>query len=340
MPTVYNNLRRWLFIPPLLALFLFELLQQPVFAAPDLKENTSETRILKWKGGKEAVFMLEFDDSAPSHILYVIPELKKRNIPGTFYINPGNGSYKTHQEAWLREAQTPGIELANHTWSHFGARSVEDFDNELSKTNETIYSAYPDRKRPRLISFGRPGVPKQNWRITDEELKDALTKHHLVARPPFHGLPWHENTIPAMTALIDRTLSRGTMGHLDFHGVGGDWLSISKEYFIATLDKLEAHRDQLWLTDPISWHKYDIQRNASTLREVSSSSKEVLLELVCTTDPAFYDYPLTLAVKVPSNWTRCEIIQGDKRISASAAKGEARFDVLPVSGQIIIRAGL
>ena len=56
--------------------------------------------------------MLEFDDSCESHIKNAIPELKKRGMVGTFYINPGNGPYKNKQAAWEKDVPAAGMELA------------------------------------------------------------------------------------------------------------------------------------------------------------------------------------------------------------------------------------
>ena len=38
------------------------------------------TSVMKWKDGKKAVFLLMFDDSAPSAVKTVVPELKKRGF--------------------------------------------------------------------------------------------------------------------------------------------------------------------------------------------------------------------------------------------------------------------
>jgi peptidoglycan/xylan/chitin deacetylase (PgdA/CDA1 family) len=52
-----------------------------------------DTQILRWKDGKKAAFMLAFDDGCPSHLKHVIPELEKRKIPGTFYLNPAKSLF-------------------------------------------------------------------------------------------------------------------------------------------------------------------------------------------------------------------------------------------------------
>jgi hypothetical protein len=89
-----------------------------------------KTEILKWKDGRRAVFMLEFDDSCESHVKFVIPELKKRNMVGTFYVNPGNGPFKKYLQAWEKEIPGMGMEYGNHTFTHVGALSVAEWDQE------------------------------------------------------------------------------------------------------------------------------------------------------------------------------------------------------------------
>ncbi len=64
-------------------------------------------------------------------------------------------------------------------------------------------------------------------------------------------------------AIVDGALTGDEMAQIGFHGVGGDWHSTPTECFLALLDKLEAHRDELWITDPVSLHQYAAQRNAA-----------------------------------------------------------------------------
>ena len=140
------------------------------------------TTVLKWKDGKQAVFLLMFDDSAPSAMKTVIPELKKRGMTGTFYVVPGGGPFKAAQKAWESELTGPGIVYANHTFTHTGATTAAQLDEELSKCNDGIARCYPGLKQPRLISFGKPGgVP---WTVTKEEVSAALAKYNLIDRPP------------------------------------------------------------------------------------------------------------------------------------------------------------
>lgn len=305
----------------------------PVTAANDF----GQTRVLKWKDGKRAVFMVEFDDSAPSHLEFAIPALKNRGLPGTFYINPGNGPYKSHQAAWEREASSPGIELANHTFSHIGAPSVEEFDREIAEANEVIDRLYPHRPASRLRDWARPGVPREQWKISEAEIQSVLAKYHMIERPPFFGPPFSIKTTGEMIDWVDGAIAAGEMRHLAFHGVGGDWHSAPINYFLALLDKLEACADQLWVTDPLSYHKYETERRTASVSVVESTASSVRLSLTSESDPHFYDQPLTLVTTVPDSWKRVTITQGKSRQTRTAKNGLVQFDALPGGGEIVLK---
>jgi peptidoglycan/xylan/chitin deacetylase (PgdA/CDA1 family) len=293
------------------------------------------TVVLKWKDGKKAVFMLEFDDSIPTDVTNVAPELKKRGLAGIFYINPGRSQFQTLRTAWETQIPGPGIEYGNHTFSHVGATSVAQLDGELAKTNDEINKCYPGRPQPRLISFARPGgVP---WKVSPDECKALLDKYHLIERPPFGGPPFLQKSVAEMLATVDQAIAKGEMGHMDFHGVGGDWLVTPLPWFTALLDKLEACRDQLWITDPISWHKYLTERKSASVQVLASDKDQIRIQISCAADPALYDMPLTLRTAVPPQWRRCLVVQGQTSTKVPAGDGAVRYDALPGPQEVSIK---
>lgn len=297
------------------------------------------TRVLKWKDGKRAAFMVEFDDGAPTHLDLAIPELKKRGIPGTFYINPGNDTYLSRQADWDREASSPGIELANHTFRHLGAPSVEGFDREIADANAVIDRLYPDRPADRLRDWARPGVPREQWKISEAEIQAVLAKYRMIERPRFYGPPFSIKTTEEMFAWVDGALAAGEMRHLAFHGVGGDWHSAPLDYFLALLDKLDAHRDELWLADPLSFHKYDTERRTARVDVLAVTDASIRLSLRTESDPRYYDQPLTLAAVVSPAWTRVTVTQAGASRTHAVKNGEVQFEALPDCGEITLTAG-
>lgn len=299
-------------------------------------DKVSDTQVLKWKDGKRAVFFLAFDDACPSHLKNVIPELRKRNMVGTFYVIAGNGNFKDHAE-WAKEAAIGNVVFGNHTYTHSNCSSVEQLDDELTKAADAINQRVPELNPKRLISFGQPGGVK--WTVTKEEIAAELAKHNLINRPPFWGSPMHVKDVAQMQKYVDDGIKKGEMNHLDFHGVGGDWLVTSMDFFTAFLDKLESCRDQLWLTDHLSAYKYQAERKAAEVKVVESGEKQVKLRLTSTMDPALYDQPLTLATKVPAGWSKVQVTQGASKATIAAADGVVRYDALPGGAEIVLQAG-
>lgn len=211
-----------------------------------------------WPHGKKAAFLMAFDDNVPTHLDFVIPELEKRRMVGTFYINAGTEHFQNRRDRWRAAAQSPYVKLANHTFTHRGATSVAELERELEQCNAAIYALNPELETPRHLAFGIPGgVP---WTISDDELAQTLANFHLTCRPDF-SIPMlleksSEQLAAEMMAAIDDVLERGDMTQMVFHGVGGDWLNTPRESFLALLDKLEAHRDELWICDPVSLQQH------------------------------------------------------------------------------------
>jgi peptidoglycan/xylan/chitin deacetylase (PgdA/CDA1 family) len=294
-----------------------------------------ETAVLKWRDGKKAAFLLAFDDSCQSHVKKAIPELEKRGMVGTFYINPGNGPYRSHKDAWEKDLpKSPAVVYGNHTFTHSGATNTVHLDTELSRCHEVIYACYPERKKPFLVSFGRPGgVP---WTVPDSEKKAALAKYNLIERPSFFGYPIHVKSTEALCAVVDKAIAKGEMGHHDFHGVGGDWLVTPMEAFIALLDKLEACKEDVWVTDHITCHKYQTERAGAKVSTERVDAASITVALSSSADSALYDLPLTLETGVPESWLECRIAQAGAETRCAAVNGKIRYEGLPNAGDIVI----
>lgn len=303
---------------------------------PLLAGEIGETQVLKWKDGKKAVFLLAFDDSCPTHLTNVIPELEKRGIIGNFYINAGKGTLPPKKAQWEKAAASPVVALQNHTFTHVGATDVAQLDDEFAKANEAIKAFTPEKKWPRLIGYGKPGgVP---WKVTDDEVAALLAKHHLVERPPFWGPPIHQKSAEECVATIDKALAGGEMGHLDMHGVGGDWLVTPVEWFTAILDKLDAEKENIWVADVVHYIQYRKERESAEVKVLQTVPRGIRLSLTSKEDPAFYDLPLTLETAVPADWKECTVKQGAVEKTVPVKDGLVRYDAVPGSEEIRLLA--
>jgi len=123
----------------------------PVATLAAAADTPGTTRIAGWKDDKACAFILMFDDSIPSHVKNVVPELAKRGFTGTFYINPGAGLYAVNRRAWEKAIPGAGFELANHTMTHKGGATPDDIAKEIRACNDAIHASTPALPWPRLV---------------------------------------------------------------------------------------------------------------------------------------------------------------------------------------------
>ena len=311
----------------------------PSAALAAAADDLGATRIARWHDDKACAFILMFDDSLPSHVKHVVPELTKRGFTGTFYINPGAGHYAKDRQAWEQAIPGAGFELANHTLTHQGGATVADIAREIRTCNAAIHASTPARPWPRLVSWGQPGgIKPQAWPVSQDELTELLQENQLVARPDFggRGAMIGLKTSQQMLAHVDRAIAQGSLECIIFHGVGGEWISTPLPMFIELVDGLVARRDRLWVTGHIPAHQYATQRDAATVTDGVQDAAKIRLTLACSADAKFYDQPLTLVTTLPADWTRCRIDQGQRHAEARVSAGIVRYDAWPGDEPIVI----
>jgi hypothetical protein len=320
-----------------------------VVAAPGLAQTpvaiskaspVREARIARWKDDKAGAFCLMFDDSIPSDVANVFPELKKRNLVGTFYVNPGGYGWQKNREAWEKEMPAnPNVVYANHTMTHKGARSVEELTKELKDCNDVIYKLMPG-KQPRLVSFGRPGVKPEEWTVSEADLKAQLKQQNLIERPPFgdHGAMIGPKTAEQMVQFADRAIEKQSLEFVVFHGVGGDWIVTPTPIFVEFLNLLSTRTSKLWITDHLSAYKYEQERDTATVKVLSADARQLKLSLQSTADPLLFDAPLTLTCRVPDKWQECDVVQGSRTTKRTVKEpGILQFDAMPGKDIILVR---
>ncbi len=305
------------------------------------QDQPGQTTIARWQDNHTAAFMLLYDDSWPSHFQVAIPALIERNMIGTFYINPGKGEYKAHRAKWEEELWKTGMVYGNHTMTHRGVKDFEDAQREIGDCNQRILDTIPGKK-PRLISWAKPGVGKGKWNINRDELEQILKENNLITRPPFrdHGAVYHLKKLEHYTRIVDTAIDKQDAGYVIIHGLERrapmitkwqDFWPMNQDLYYQLLDHMASKRDagQLWITDHISIHQYETQRQTAKVQTVNQNDKSITLKLTCDADPQFYDLPMTLNTRIPSSWQNVKVTQGDETINATLRDSIATYYALP-----------
>lgn len=336
-------LRRWV------ALGLAASLPRHACAAPaDVAVSPDGTRIARWKDDCTAAFLLMFDDSWPSHWQVAAPALVKRDLIATFYINPGKGEYQKFASHWEDELWKQGMVYGDHTMTHQGFIDAEGAEREIGGCADIIRRIVPGPAR-RLLSFGKPGLPPGRWNITADAFAALLRRHDLIDRPTFdkHGAVYHLQTAEQMLALADRAIAAQGMEYLIIHGVERigpnvkyqDFWALKQDVFLPLLDGLQQRqaRHELWITDHISQHQYETERDSAQLSARSADDGALHIELTCRADPFLYQLPLTLLTQVPGTWKAARVTQGDRDARVAVTDHVIRYDAVPGDGTIVLR---
>ena len=238
----------------------------------------------QWHGNRQAAISLTYDDGMATQFQHTFSALRRYNLKATFYLSVGTGETPDQHEA-LSEAAAYGHELGNHTIFHpcLGAATfpdrtwvaperdlntytVERLTDELTVANRLIAAidgksrrsfAYPcnDRK----VGQGEDYVSALSDLFPSARTVSSgvVTRSELAANPymiPSFGVNEHSGA--DLIAYVDSIIAKGGYGTITFHGIGGDWLSVSKEAHETLLAYLDDNRDVIWVDTVLAISDY------------------------------------------------------------------------------------
>lgn len=160
-----------------------------VRATEPVHDVSVKIRIADFKDAKVGAVSYTFDDGLRNQYLIAAPIMEKLQIPGTFFVIPGQVSV-TLQEAeakkpgawggvtWeeIRTLAAKGFEIGNHGYSHKNlvtqVKEPEELEHEIENSADMI------RKETGIfpVSFCYP------YNSFNEQVEKIVEKRHVVAR--------------------------------------------------------------------------------------------------------------------------------------------------------------
>jgi peptidoglycan/xylan/chitin deacetylase (PgdA/CDA1 family) len=220
-----------------------------------------------WPDGKRAAVVLTYDDALVSHLDIAIPALDAVGLKGTFFLT--GSKIAPEQIARWRSAAAEGHELGNHTIRHAcphanypPAKKIDtseayDVDTMLAeiRTMNTMLTAIDDKPQH---SYATPCGQHLAGGVDYLPALRAsgLLRYTRSADPS--GRPLDPMDVPArffpsnatgpeLIAAVQDAEGKGGMIVLGFHGVGGDYLSVSAQAHAQLLAYLKTHSDTIWV---------------------------------------------------------------------------------------------
>lgn len=239
------------------------------------------TEDYSWMDQYKAIICLTYDDGMVTQYKNAIPHLDSFDLKGTFFIN--NVTEREAIAAW-REASNHGHELANHTLFHpcpksFGWPKEVTTDNytvdqilEEIKTVNAILDVTELKKRKRTFAY-----PCNNMFIGDSSYKTPLENSNLISYArsgSFDQEIFDKNdtsidlmNVPSwivtegtsfeeLKEYVDKVAIQKGIGIIQFHGIGGEWISVSNEAHFKLIEYLNKNKDDILVTRFVDLMKY------------------------------------------------------------------------------------
>ena len=230
--------------------------------------------------GARAAVSLAYDDAIDSQLDNAIPALDKVGLKGSFYLTLSSETLVTRLAEW-RDAAANGHELGNHTLFHQCSRKAPGHEwvaveNDLDETsvaqmaqqirvgNSMLHAIDGKTERTFTVPCGDllaegvnylPSVKSEFVAIKsgDDGVvpdMDALDPYSVGVKAP-EGLSGEQ-----LIEMVKEAAAKGTMINLTFHGIGGDYLTVSSQAHGELLEYLAANRDIYWTDTFINIMKY------------------------------------------------------------------------------------
>ena len=229
---------------------------------------------------------LAYDDALDSQLDHAIPVLDRHGLKATFYLTLSNESVFRRIDEW-RQAARSGHELGNHSLFHQCSKKGLGRDWVIDQRNLDTTSAAQMRDQVLLANTFLHAIDSARERTftppcgdmiaAGENYVDALRPAFVAIRIPgtaiadnmsamdpyrVGAVAYTEVTGPQLIAIVRQAAARGTMASLTFHGIGADYLAVSRNAHDQLVQYLAENRHIYWTDTFISIMKYVRARQA------------------------------------------------------------------------------
>lgn len=316
-------------------------------------ENPGDADVCIWKDDKLAAVTLTIDDNIAYQIDWWTEIGEKYGYPFTWFVitnwvenrQPIGGTWEQY-----RELVEKGHDVQSHSASHLNDKDLT-IDDEYRLSKEAIEENIPGH-RARTIAY--PGG-SQSGRNDPE----VASKYYIAARSTPSLINGVNNTdymkINSASGVIvyNDPKSWAWLGHMTEQtsrkNLYRGWYCAhfheakekSKEHIENALTFLKEHDADFWVGRFTDVALYARERKTAEVKTLSSNAQEIRLSLTDQMPDADYDLPLTVKVRLPSDWKNVSALQGQKetasRIVIHDGAPYALVQAVPDRGEVVLR---
>ncbi len=242
----------------LLRVLCFVLLSS-LFLQCKKKETTND---LMWPNNEKTAISLSYDDALNSQLDNALPALNKYNFKASFYVTPTNTNAIDKRLNEWRNLALQGHELGNHSIYHPCRASLENRDWVMPYKDLDSYTVEQMREELVTANVLLKAIDGKTKRTFTPPCLDSLAnnkpylpviKDLFVSIKGFEkdniAVLWAPSEVSGKELIeyVENASKQKKMINLLFHGIGGDYLTVSKEAHEALLDYLSNNKDKYWV---------------------------------------------------------------------------------------------
>jgi len=224
-----------------------------------------------WPNHAKAAVSLGYDDALVSQLDNAVSGLNKYQLKGSFYLTLSSPTVSSRSADW-RALARQGHELGNHSINHPCKGSLPNrewvaLDNDLDKKTVSAVKQEIINANSWLTALDGEKVRTFTVPCGDKVINGVNYVETLHAN--FVGIKYRTGDVPKDKSQIDRykmpvwapnnvtgaqlidfvkqAAQQGTIANITFHGIGGDYLSVSTEAHTELLAHLAQHPEQYWV---------------------------------------------------------------------------------------------
>lgn len=254
------------------------LLLTAIAAAPSVSAAEKESFV--WPEGRKAAVSLAYDDALDSQLDNAIPALDKVGLKGSFYLQLSHDPVRKRMAEW-RAAAANGHELGNHTLFHQCSASLPgrewvepqrnldtttaaQMKDQVILANIMLNAIDGKRERTMTVPCGDVMAAGQNYVELIESEFVGIKLGDGGVTPSMASLDPNAVTVEVpvavtgkqLIAVVEAAARQGTMANFTFHGIGGDYLTVSNQAHVELLNYLAAHQEIYWVDTFLNIMKY------------------------------------------------------------------------------------
>jgi peptidoglycan/xylan/chitin deacetylase (PgdA/CDA1 family) len=278
---------------------------------------------------------------------------------GTFFVTTGN-EWRRHVADWNQLA-SEGNEIGGHTVHHPCLHTnirqhSQDYTPAMmeAEVRDSAQAIQVEIGSQRGLTFAYPCGNMSFGPPADQTVNAALyqryvSEHYFSARTfgLVSSVAWDELSILTVPDL-GFTEGRDFVGLLDmaapalhghhwgiftFHGVGGQYLSVTTDALDELAGYLERH-PEIWTATFGDGVRYIQENRALRIHAAKSGEREARFDLTWPLNPKIYDLPLTLKWTLPEGWSSAQAYVADKEADVRQAGGVLLIDVPPGAASV------